>query len=229
MTTNERYRIYVVEDDRMLADEISRLLTKWGYEVWIAEMFDNLLEEFLTVQPHVVLMDVNIPLFDGFYWCKKIRDVSPVPIIYVSSRDSSMDVIMGMNNGGDDYLTKPIDNAVLVAKLQAVIRRAYEYNMQPSHVLHCRDLTVNLEEATAVYDHKKCELTKNELKILKLLMENQGKIVTREALMRSLWDDEIYVNENTLTVNVNRVRSMLEELGLQSFITTKKGMGYVIL
>ena len=229
MTTNERYRIYVVEDDQMLADEICRLLIKWGYEVRIAETFDNILEEFLTVQPHVVLMDVNIPLFDGFYWCAKIRDISAVPIIYLSSRDSSMDVIMGMNNGGDDYLAKPFDNAVLVAKLQAVIRRAYEYSIQQSHILRYRGLTVNVEEATAVYDNKKCELTKNELKILRLLMENQGKIVTRESLMRSLWDDEIYVNENTLTVNVNRVRLMLEELGLQSFITTKKGMGYVIL
>lgn len=229
MITKERYRIYVVEDDGMLADEICRLLMKWGYEVQIAEMFDNILDEFLAVQPHVVLMDVNIPSFDGFYWCKKIRDISAVPIIYISSRDSSMDVIMGMNNGGDDYLSKPFDNAVLVAKLQAVIRRTYEYSFQESHVLCCRRLTVHLEEATAVYDNKKCELTRNELKILRLLMENQGKIVTRKALMRSLWDDEIYVNENTLTVNVNRVRLKLEELGLQSFITTKKGMGYVIL
>ncbi|MEA4846405.1 MAG: response regulator transcription factor [Clostridiaceae bacterium] len=229
MITEEGYRIYVVEDDRMLADEICRLLTKWGYEVRIAEMFDNILDEFLTVEPHVVLMDVNIPRFDGFHWCKRIRDISAVPIIYISSRDSSMDVIMGMNSGGDDYLTKPFDNAVLVAKLQAVIRRAYEYSFQEPHVLQYRGLTVHPEEGTAAYDNKKCELTKNELKILRLLMENQGKIVTREALMRSLWDDEIYVNENTLTVNVNRVRLKLEELGLQSFIATKKGMGYVIL
>ncbi len=228
MITKERYRIYVVEDDGMLAEEICRLLMKWEYEVRIAEMFDNILDEFLTVQPHVVLMDVNIPRYDGFYWCKKIRDVSNVPIIYISSRDSSMDVIMGMNNGGDEYLTKPFDNAVLVAKLQAVIRRTYKYNLLESHVLRYRGLTVQLDEATAVYDNKKCELTKNELKILRLFMENQGKIVTREALMRSLWDDEIYVNENTLTVNVNRVRLKLEELGLQSFIMTKKGMGYMI-
>jgi DNA-binding response OmpR family regulator len=229
MIIEEGYRIYVVEDDRMLADEICRLLTKWGYEVRIAEMFDNILDEFLTVEPHVVLMDVNIPRFDGFHWCKRIRDISAVPIIYISSRDSSMDVIMGMNNGGDDYLTKPFDNAVLVAKLQAVIRRAYEYSFTNSNVLQYRGLIVNPEEGAAAYDNKKCELTKNELKILRLLMENQGKIVNREALMRSLWDDEIYVNENTLTVNVNRVRLKLEELGLQSFITTKKGMGYVIL
>ncbi|UWG96510.1 response regulator transcription factor [Dehalobacter sp. DCM] len=225
----DQYRIYLVEDDKMLADEISRLLIKWGYDVRTAEMFDNLLDEFLSIQPQVVLMDVNIPSFDGFHWCKKIRDISAVPIIFISSRDSSMDVIMGMNNGGDDYLAKPFDNAVLVAKLQAVIRRTYEYSFQESHVLRCRGLTVHLEEATAAYADQKCELTKNELKILRLLLENQGKIITREALMRSLWDEEIYVNENTLTVNVNRVRLKLEELGLQSFITTKKGMGYAVL
>jgi DNA-binding response OmpR family regulator len=229
MLTKEPYRIFLVEDDRMLAEEIARLLMKWGYEVRSAEMFDNILEEFLAVKPHVVLMDVNIPSFDGFHWCKKIREISAVPIIYISSRDSSMDVIMGINNGGDDYLVKPFDNAVLVARLQAVIRRTYEYNFQEAHVLRYRGLAVNLEEAVAFYGDKKCELTKNELKILKLLLENQGKIVSRQALMRSLWDEEVYVNENTLTVNVNRVRLKLEELGLKSFITTKKGMGYVIL
>lgn len=229
MTQTASYRIYLVEDDAMLAEEISKLLVKWGYEVNTAQMFDNILDEFLIIQPHIVLMDVNIPRFDGFHWCRKIREISTVPIIYISSRDSNMDIIMGMNNGGDDYLAKPFDNAVLVAKLQAVIRRTYEYGFQESQLLCHRGLTVQLEEATAEYDNKKCELTKNELKILRLLMENQGKIVAREALMRSLWDDEIYVNENTLTVNVNRVRLKLEELGLHSFITTKKGMGYMVL
>lgn len=229
MITEERYRIYLVEDDRMLAEEIQILLMKWGYVVRTAERFDRIVDEFLAVQPHVVLMDVNIPSFDGFHWCKKIREISAVPIIYISSRDSSMDVIMGMNTGGDDYLAKPFDNAVLVAKLQAIIRRTYEYCFSEPQILRCRGLTVHLEEATASYENKKCELTKNELKILTLLMENQGKVVTRQALMRSLWDDEIYVNENTLTVNVNRVRLKLEELGLEAFITTKKGMGYMIL
>lgn len=228
MIRNNKYLIYIVEDDKMLAEEIYRLLMKWGYHVRLAEMFDSILDEFQAIQPNIVLMDVNIPSFDGFYWCKKIREISGVPIIYISSRDSSMDIIMGMNNGGDDYLLKPFDNAVLVAKLQAVIRRTYEYSIQDSHVLQCKGLTVHLEEAIAVYDNKKCELTKNELRILSLLMEQQGKVVTRQALMRSLWNDEIYVNENTLTVNVNRVRFKLEELGLRSFITTKKGMGYVV-
>lgn len=229
MIAQELYRIYLVEDDGMMAEEIQKLLVKWGYDVHTAKMFDDILDEFMSIHPHVVLMDVNIPSFDGFYWCKKIREISGIPIIYISSRDSNMDIIMGINNGGDDYLTKPFDNAVLVAKLQAIIRRTYEYSLKESHVLSYQGLTINLEEATAVYENRKCELTKNELKILKLLMENQGRIVSRQALMRGLWNDEIYVNENTLTTNVNRVRLRLEDLGLKDFITTKKGMGYMIV
>lgn len=229
MIQTKSYRIFLVEDDVMLSEEIGKMLLKWGYDVRTARVFDNILDEFVSVQPHVVLMDVNIPSFDGFHWCKKIREISVVPIIYISSRDSNLDVIMGMNNGGDDYLQKPFDNAVLVAKLQAMIRRTYEYGFQESHVLRCQGLTVNIDEGTAAYEDKNSELTKNELKIIKLLLENQGKIVSRQALMRSLWDDEIYVNENTLTVNVNRVRMKLEELGLKDLITTKKGMGYMIL
>lgn len=228
MMTKEDYRIYLVEDDGMLAEEIQRLLTKWGYDVRPAETFDNILDEIIIMQPHVVLMDVNIPSFDGFYWCKKIREISRVPIIYISSRDSSMDIIMGMNNGGDDYLSKPFNNAVLVAKIQAVIRRTYEYCFHEPHILKYRGLVVHLEEAIAAFDNQTCELTKNELKILKLLIENKGRIVTRQALMRDLWNEEIYVNENTLTVNVNRVRLKLEKIGLNSLIKTKKGMGYLI-
>ena len=227
MVTKRQYRIFLVEDDRMLAEEIQTLLVKWGYEVHLAKMFDQILEEFTAIKPQIVLMDINIPSFDGFYWCEKIREISNIPILYLSSRDSSMDMIMGMNNGGDDYLTKPFDNALLVAKVQAMIRRTYEYSCL-APMLSCRGLTLNLEEATAAYENRKCELTKNELRILKLLMENEGKIVARQALMRALWDDESYVNENTLTVNVNRLRQKLEELGLTALITTKKGMGYII-
>lgn len=229
MKQAKSYRIFLVEDDIMLAEEVGKLLMKWGYDVIIAEMFDSLLDEFIKVQPHVVLMDINIPSFDGFHWCKKIREISGVPIIYISSRDSSMDIIMGMNNGGDDYIQKPFENAVLVAKLQATIRRSYEYSLKESHVIECKGLTLSLDDALAAYENKNVELTKNELRILKLLIENQGKIVSRQALMRSLWDDEMYVSENTLTVNVNRLRMKLDELGLMDFITTKKGMGYVIL
>lgn len=222
------YRIFLVEDDEMLREEIMNLLIKWGFEIKGAEEFHDILDECIKFHPHVVLMDVNIPSFDGFYWCKKIREISSVPIIYISSRDSSMDIIMGMNNGGDDYIQKPFDNTVLVAKIQAIIRRTYEY-AHKSQFVECNGVILNLDDTSITYKDKSYELTKNEFKILKLLIENRGKVVSRQALMRSLWDDEVYVNENTLTVNVNRVRAKLEELGLKDFITTKKGMGYIIL
>ncbi|MBC2580067.1 response regulator transcription factor [Clostridium sp. DJ247] len=228
MKRTRPYGIFLVEDDEMLREEIIELLIKWGFEVRGAEEFDDILNKFTQLQSHVVLMDVNIPSFDGFYWCKRIREISSVPIIYISSRDSNMDIIMGMNNGGDDYIIKPFDNMVLVAKLQAIIRRTYEY-AQKHNIIECNGVILNLDDTFITYKDRNTELTKNEFKILKLLIENRGKVVSRQALMRSLWDEEVYVNENTLTVNVNRVRIKLEELGLKGFIATKKGMGYIVL
>lgn len=219
--------IFLVEDDEMLREEIINFLMKWGFKVSASEKFDCILSDFIQFQPHVVLMDINIPSFDGFYWCKKIRELSRVPVIYISSRDSNMDIIMGINNGGDDYIQKPFDNAVLIAKIQAIIRRTYEY-VQKLQVIECNGVVLDISNTTITYKDINIELTKNEFKILKLLIENQGKVVTRQALMRSLWDEEVYVNENTLTVNVNRVRIKLEELGLKDFIATKKGKGYII-
>lgn len=225
----QSYKVFVVEDDKMLEAEIIVLLEKWGFEAFGVETFENISEQVLNKSPHVVLMDINIPSFDGFYWCKEIRKLSKVPIIYISSRNNSMDVIMGMNNGGDDYIEKPFNNQVLIAKLQAIVRRSYEYGVQDMKVIGCRGLTLNLEDTVMSYNETTMELTKNEFKILKILIENKGKIVSRQSLMKSLWDEEVYVNENTLTVNVNRVRTKLHEIGLSDFIITKKGMGYSIL
>lgn len=227
--TNKKYRIFVVEDDNMLEEEIIELLEKWGFKAFGTESFDDISEQFLIKNPDVVLMDINIPSFDGFYWCKEIRKLSKVPIIYISSRNNNMDIIMGINNGGDDYIEKPFNNQVLIAKLQAIVRRTYEYKSQDTKVTICKGLVLNLEDMSISYKDNRMELTKNEFKILKILIENQGKIVSRQALMKNLWDEEVYVNENTLTVNVNRVRAKLEELGVKDFITTKKGMGYSIL
>lgn len=227
--TDKKYRIFVVEDDNMLEEEIIELLEKWGFKAFGTESFDDISEQFLSKKPDVVLMDINIPSFDGFYWCKEIRKLSKVPIIYISSRNNNMDIIMGINNGGDDYIEKPFNNQVLIAKLQAIVRRTYEYKTQDTKVTICKGLVLNLEDMSISYKDNRIELTKNEFKILKILIENQGKIVSRQALMKNLWDEEVYVNENTLTVNVNRVRAKLEELGIKDFITTKKGMGYSIL
>ncbi len=173
-------------------------------------------------------MDINIPSFDGFYWCKKIREISSVPIIFCSSRNSNMDIVMAINNGGDDYIQKPFDSHVLVAKLQAIIRRTYEYRTTESQLIESNDVILNLNDTKIYYQDQSLELTKNEFRILKTLMENKGEVVSRDNLMRRLWNDDIYVNENTLTVNINRLRNRLEGINVYDFILTKKGMGYII-
>lgn len=223
------YKLLIVEDDVDMAEVMNNILSKWGFNAFICENFSNIINSFEKVKPHIVLMDINLPAFDGFYWCKKIREISSVPVIFISSRDSSMDIVMAINNGGDDYIQKPFDSSVLVAKLQAIIRRTYEYQMIDTQIIECNDLILNLNDTTIHYKNNSLELTKNEFRILKTLMENKGKVVLREKLMKHLWNDDIYVNENTLTVNVNRLRKRLEDIGVFDFINTKKGMGYIIL
>ncbi|WP_156456424.1 response regulator transcription factor [Abyssisolibacter fermentans] len=223
------YKLLIIEDDVNMAEVMNKILSKWGFSVFICKDFSNIITSFEKVKPHIVLMDINLPAFDGFYWCKKIREISSVPVIFISSRDSSMDIVMAINNGGDDYIQKPFDSSVLIAKLQAVIRRTYEYQMLDTQIIECNDLILNLNDTTIHYRNNSLELTKNEFRILKTLMENKGKVVLREKLMKHLWNDDIYVNENTLTVNVNRLRKRLEDIGVFDFINTKKGMGYIIL
>lgn len=222
----QSYRILIIEDDLQMAEELSRFLMGWGYEIVKAKDFSRLVEETLEAMPQAILLDINLPCFDGFYWCKKLREVTKVPIIFVSSRDSGMDIVMAMNNGGDDYIQKPFDSNVLVAKLQAILRRSYELKETNSKVITYKGMIFHIEEMTLTYEGQNIELTKNEFKILKLLLEHKGQVVSRNEMMKSLWDEEVYVNENTLTVNVNRLRSRLEEMGLKEAIITKKGIGY---
>ena len=222
------YHILVIEDDRSMAEEIARLLSGWRYQVSLVQDFTQIVEETASLNPQIILLDINLPYFDGFYWCKKLREVTKVPIIFLSSRESSMDVVMAMNNGGDDYIQKPFDSNVLIAKLQAMLRRTYEMNTKESKILLYKGMKLHIEEMTLSYKEQMIELTKNEFRILKLLLEHKGEIVSRNEMMKRLWDDEIYVNENTLTVNVNRLRSRLEEMGLHDVIATKKGIGYSI-
>ncbi|KPV57049.1 transcriptional regulator [Paenibacillus sp. A3] len=222
------YNLLIIEDDKDLADAMRKLLIKWGYHAVVCEDFENMMKSFEAAEPHIVLMDINIPAFDGFYWCKKIREVSSVPIVFVSSRDSSMDIVMAMNNGGDDYIQKPFDSHVLVAKLQAIIRRTYEYRTVETQLIECSQVILNLNDTKLYYGEACLDLTKNEFRTLKTLMENKGKVVSRESLMKQLWNDDLYVNENTLTVNMNRLRKKLEDIGVGDFIHTKKGMGYII-
>jgi DNA-binding response OmpR family regulator len=222
------YKIFIAEDDKTLCNNIGEGVAKWGFNVVSIENFENVLEEFAKHNPHLVIMDINLPYFDGFYWCKKIRNISKVPIIFLSSRDSNMDIVMAVNMGGDDYVTKPFSMDILLAKIQALLRRTYSYDQGKGQLLECDGVILNINSGTLVYNDKTIELTRNEFKILHLLMRNKGKIVARDKIMRILWESEYFISENTLTVNVNRLRKRLEDVGLEEFIITKKSQGYMI-
>jgi len=226
---NTIYKILIIEDDMDMANLIKKLCNKWTLNAFICTDFSNILQFFEEINPHIVLMDITIPTFDGFYWCKKIRELSSVPIIFVSSRNSNMDLIMAVNNGADDFISKPFDSNVFIAKLQAIIRRTYEYKVLDNQVMEYNGVILNLNDSTIHHQDKNIELTKNEVEIFKILMMNAKKTVTRSNLMKALWNDDMYVNENTLTVNINRLRKKLNSIGLDNFISTKKGIGYIIL
>lgn len=222
------YKILIVEDDKALCNNIGEGIIRWGFDVIFIENFENVLEEFAKHNPHLVIMDINLPCFDGFYWCRKIRDISKVPIIFLSSRDSNMDIVMAVNMGGDDYVTKPFSMDILLVKIQALLRRAYSYGQEEGQIIECNGAILNLNDGILTYNDKSIELTRNEFKILQLLMRNQGKIVARDRIMRVLWESEYFISENTLTVNVNRLRKRLEDIELKDFIVTKKSQGYMI-
>lgn len=219
------YKIYIVEDDEIIARTIKKHLEGWDYEVRCTENFSEIMKEFTGFEPHLVLMDVKLPFYNGYYWCSEIRKVSKVPVIFVSSAADNMNIVMAVNMGGDDFIAKPFDMDVLTVKIQAMIRRSYDFIGQSS-VLEHKGAMLNLTEATLVYQKEKIELTRNELKILQVLMENKDKVVSRDVIMTKLWEDDSYVDENTLSVNINRLRRKLEAIGLEEFIVTKKGIGY---
>ena len=221
------YRIFMVEDDETIAKTVKQHLERWDYTVHIVENFDNVLGEFAEFSPQLVLMDIRLPFFDGYHWCTEIRKVSKVPVIFLSSVADNMNIVMAVNMGADDFIPKPFDLEVLMVKIQALLRRSYDFAGNSS-VLEHKGVLLNLSEAAVSYGGEKQELTKNELKILQVLFENKEKIVTRETLMTKLWESDAYVDENTLSVNVNRLRKKLAALGLEEFILTKKGIGYRI-
>ncbi|MNO13800.1 Response regulator protein GraR [compost metagenome] len=221
------FRIMIVEDDEKIRRIVADTLSKWKYEVTQVSSFEQVLDEFTTSQPHLVLLDVNLPVFDGFYWCQQIRAVSKVPIIFLSSRNQNMDVIMAINMGADDFVQKPFDLGVLVAKVSALLRRNYTYQDESLQMTH-RQLTFHLSNSSVEYGGQTAELSRNEFIILQTMMRNIGKIVSRDSLMQVLWSDEQFIDDNTLTVNVNRLRRKIALLGLEDFIVTRKGMGYII-
>ncbi len=221
------YRLLLVEDDSVIAGEMKRHLEKWGYEVICAEDFGNVLGTFAACSPHLVLMDIGLPFYNGYYWCAQIRQISKVPIIFVSSAGDNMNIVMAVNMGGDDFVTKPFEPEVLSAKVQAMLRRTYAFREQ-TNIMECQGAILNLTDASLLVNGEKLELTKNEFKILQLLFENAGQTVSREAIMKRLWDNDCFVDDNTLTVNMTRLRKKLEGAGADLPIQTKKGLGYQI-
>ena len=221
------YKALVVEDDRKIAGAVIALLGSWGIEARGVEDFGNVLGEFAAFSPHIVLLDVSLPFFNGYHWCGEIRKVSQVPIMFISSASDNLNIIMAMNMGADDFIAKPFDGDLLVAKIQALLRRAYAFS-ESAPVLEHRGALLNTGDGTLTVGGSTLELTKNEYRILLLLMKNRGKVVSREKLMEQLWQTDDFVDENTLTVNVNRLRKKLSAAGLEGFITTKFGVGYII-
>jgi two-component system, OmpR family, response regulator protein BraR/BceR len=221
------YKILIVEDDITIATILHENIKKWGFEAYYVTDFTNVLNEYTKFQPHLVLLDISLPFYNGYYWCSEIRKLSKVPIIFISSHTENMDIVMAMNMGGDDYITKPFSLDIVIAKIQAILRRTYTYYTDTQSI-EVKGVILNLNDTMLHFKEQRIELTKNEYRIMKILMENKNKIVTREQIMKSLWDSDSFIDDNTLTVNVNRLRKKLEDYGLNEFINTKKGLGYII-
>lgn len=222
------YRILIVEDDTVIAHGIAAYLKSWGFVAGQVKDFRQVMEAVAALEPHLVLMDVSLPYFNGFYWCAQLRKTSAVPVIFISSRTEDMDIVMAMNTGGDDYIAKPLSMEVLLAKIQAMLRRSYDYEIQQP-LPRLRDAVLDAGGSCLIREGARIELTKNEARILQLLLEKPGQIVSREAIMLRLWDSDVFVDDNTLTVNINRLRRTLREAGLgEDCITTHKGQGYSI-
>lgn len=226
---NPLFKLLLIEDDQTLFHEIKERLTSWSYEVHGIHDFSKVIEEFTAVKPDLVIIDIQLPKFDGFHWCRMIRTHSNVPIIFLSSRDHPADMVMSMQLGADDFMQKPFHFDVLIAKIQAILRRVYNYSAEQIELKTWCGATIDFDKNLVTNDTGSIELTKNEIFILKLLIERKNKIVSREALINSLWNDKRFVSDNTLTVNVNRLRKRLDELNLGHFIETKVGQGYIAI
>ncbi|KAF1303091.1 response regulator transcription factor [Enterococcus saccharolyticus] len=221
-------KIMVVEDEVVIRQLIMEELEKWQFETFGTSDFHQVLLDFETQEPQLILLDINLPVFDGYYWCQKIREISKVPIIFISSRNTNMDMIMAMNMGADDFITKPFELDVLVAKINALLRRSYNYVENNSETISHNDLVLNVDNGSVDVKGETIDLSKNEYRLLYILMKNHGKILSREKLLRALWDDERFVDDNTLTVNINRLRRKIEQAGVKGYIETKVGQGYLV-
>lgn len=221
------YKILIVEDDEAIAQTEKAHLEKWDYKVHCVEDFRQILADVAKFQPDLILMDVKLPYYNGYYWCAEIRKFSKIPIVFVSSADDDMNIVMAMDMGGDDFISKPFTLPVLTAKINAMLRRSYSFKGQVNVIEH-KGLRLNLSDGAATYEGTVASLTKNELRILQLLMENAGEMVTRDVIMMQLWENESFIDDNTLTVNVARIRKKLKDIGADGYIITKKGIGYLV-
>ena len=223
------YKILIIEDDNIIAERLTEELSRWGYDTRTVGDFGNILKCFAKFSPDMVLLDISLPFYDGYYWCRSIREVSGVPIIFMSGAGDNMNIVMAMNMGADDFIVKPFNMDVMVAKVQALIRRTYEFSPAlNSAVIEHDGILLNMTDASLSFEGRKIGLTKNEYMILEILMRNKGRIISREDIMTKLWEDETFIDENTLTVNMSRLRRKLADENISDLIKTKKGMGYII-
>lgn len=220
-------KILIIEDDEAIRNELKTFLCRYNYDTLVVEKFENIIEEIKKENADLILLDINLLIFDGFYICREIRKNSNVPIIIVTSRDSDIDELMSMNLGADDFITKPYNTQILLARINSVLKRVYSKEVQESMVY--KDLVLNLSNGTISYKDNTLNLTKNEIKILSYLIKNKGKIISRENLMEYLWNDDFFVDDNTLSVNITRLRKKIESIGLKNPIETRRGLGYIML
>jgi len=221
------YKILIIEDDPLIGRTLTKHLESWGYESMCIVDFRNVLTEFVSYAPHLILLDISLPFYNGYHWCSEIRKLSEVPILFLSSASDNMNIVMAMNMGGDDFIAKPFDLNVLTAKIQALLRRTYDFSEQTSLLEH-KGAILNINDLTLTYKDARLELTKNDFKILQVLFDNKSRVVSRDEIMAQLWETDNYIDDNTLTVNVTRLRKKLDEIGLSRFIKTKKGIGYMV-
>lgn len=221
------YRILIIEDDTVIANAIKNNIETWNYDVMCVTDFRDIMPVFISYSPQLVLLDISLPFYNGYHWCSEIRKLSKVPIIFISSASDNMNIVMAVNMGGDDFIAKPFDLNVLTAKVQAMLRRTYDFAGQTNFLEH-KGAILNTSDTTLIYNEKKIQLTKNEYRILQVLIENKGRAVSRDTIMARLWETDSFIDDNTLTVNVTRLRKKLEDIGLHDFISTKKGIGYMV-
>lgn len=222
------YKIMIVEDDKVISKSIKKHIENWGCEVFSVSDFNNVLSDFVSFSPNLVLLDISLPFYNGYHWCNEIRKLSKVPIIFISSTSDDMNIVMAMDMGADDFISKPFDLNVLTAKVRALLRRTYDFASGSTSLIEHNGVILNISEGTLSYNSETIELSKNEHKIMQILMENNKKIVTRDEIMTALWQTDNFIDDNTLTVNMTRIRKKLDSIGLFDYISTKKGIGYIV-